>query len=68
MDHFAFRQFTAGILLGISFAYGAAAVWRLHREKKASKHLEFSSRPIELRRDEVVNGVVGLIGKTLVNI
>ncbi|KDR75107.1 hypothetical protein GALMADRAFT_249007 [Galerina marginata CBS 339.88] len=59
------RHVLIGILIGFSFSATTstlAAYYQRRRKEQQSAH--FVPRPIELRSDEVVKGVVGLIGNT----
>lgn len=63
------RHLIYGIVLGFSLTLTVASVRsrlteaeKRKRQKRSGTELEFDERPIELRSDEVVNGVVGLIG------
>ncbi|KLO11751.1 PALP-domain-containing protein [Schizopora paradoxa] len=59
------RQFVYGIVLGISLTYTTTSLISSLRRRRAHDRIsKFSPRPIELRTDDVVNGVVGLIGNT----
>ncbi|KAI0081987.1 PALP-domain-containing protein [Panus rudis PR-1116 ss-1] len=54
-----------GLLLGFSLSLASTSL-ALHLQERKRKRIEqnFEPRPIELRSDEVVNGVIGLIGNT----
>jgi cysteine synthase A len=53
-----------GILLGFSFSLTATSFLLYYREKRQREiATRFKPRPIELRSDEVVQGVAGLIGR-----
>jgi hypothetical protein len=59
------RDLVLGIALGFGFSLSSASLalyWQQTRRRKALTRT--SPRPIELRSDEVVQGVVGLIGNT----
>ncbi|KAF9232672.1 tryptophan synthase beta subunit-like PLP-dependent enzyme [Melanogaster broomeanus] len=62
----AIRQVTYGILIGFTLSISATSIARYWAERKREEQLEkqFSLRPIELRSDEIVHGVTGLIGNT----
>ena len=55
-----------GILAGISLSLTSSSLWKLfdERRRKAAEDrlLELPERPIEVRSDEIVDGVSGLIG------
>lgn len=60
------RFLLSGILLGFSFSLTATSFLLYHREKIQREILSrFKSRPIELRSDEIVQGVTGLIGNPI---
>ena len=57
------RFFVYGILLGFSFSLTATSFVLYFREKRQREILsKFKPRPIQLRSDEIVQGVAGLIG------
>jgi len=57
------RFLVYGILLGFSFSLTATSFVLYFREKKQREIVSrFKPRPIELRSDEIVQGVTGLIG------
>lgn len=59
------RDLLLGLLLGISLSLSstsAALLLQQYRQKQRIKRIP--PRPIELRADEIGNGVVGLIGET----
>ncbi|KAF9792195.1 tryptophan synthase beta subunit-like PLP-dependent enzyme [Thelephora terrestris] len=54
-----------GIFLGFSFSLTATSFVIYHREKRQREVASsFQSRPIELRSDEIAQGLTGLIGNT----
>lgn len=55
-----------GVLIGVSLSYTTLSFTRyLNLRKQRTKQIEtFEARPIELRSDEIVSGVTGLIGNT----
>ncbi|KAG2135823.1 tryptophan synthase beta subunit-like PLP-dependent enzyme [Suillus clintonianus] len=62
----AVRNITYGILIGFTLSITSKSIssyWRSRRRQSLS-HEPFESRPIELRSDEVLHGVTGLIGNT----
>jgi cysteine synthase len=61
------RHLVYGIILGVSLSIASQSIVATvrRRRKKAHEHTYgFEPRPIELRNDEVIQGVVGLIGNT----
>ena len=57
------RPFLYGIILGFSLSLTSASLISYYKSrKKLPSKLNFTERPIELRSDEVVSGVTGLIG------
>jgi hypothetical protein len=61
------RYITYGVIIGASISTGShALVAHIQaRRRKAHEHAHgFEARPIELRTDEVVSGVLGLVGNT----
>lgn len=63
------RQLVYGFLLGLSFSLTSTSLAYLYQSRRrkrleAQAPLQFDPRPIELRSDEVVCGVAGLIGNT----
>ncbi|KIJ06391.1 hypothetical protein PAXINDRAFT_103387, partial [Paxillus involutus ATCC 200175] len=62
----AIRQVSYGILIGFTLSVSVTSIARYWRDRKREERLEnqFSLRPIELRSDEIVRGVTGLIGNT----
>jgi cysteine synthase A len=65
------RPLVLGIVLGISLTISSSAVVQYFQQRRRrialsqSQISELESRPIELRSDEVLNGVIGLIGAAL---
>lgn len=63
------RQLVYGFLLGLSLSLTSTSLAYLYQTRRrkrlqAQAPLQFDPRPIELRNDEVVGGVTGLIGNT----
>lgn len=63
------RQLIYGLLLGLSLSLTSTSLAYLYQTRRrkrleAQAPLEFDPRPIELRSDEIINGVTGLIGNT----
>ncbi|KAF8160706.1 tryptophan synthase beta subunit-like PLP-dependent enzyme [Crassisporium funariophilum] len=59
------RHVLIGVLLGFSFSLTSTSLAFYYQQRKKDRQAKhFSPRPIELRSDEVVRGVVGLIGNT----
>ncbi|KAI0645861.1 PALP-domain-containing protein [Trametes meyenii] len=59
------RYLFYGVLLGLAVSLTTTSVIDyLQQRKRRQAEFIFESRPIELRSDEVVEGVVGLIGNT----
>jgi len=62
------RHVLIGVLLGFSFSLASNAFalyyYQRQRQKKDRLVSNFTPRPIELRSDEIVRGVSGLIGNT----
>ncbi|KAF9050059.1 tryptophan synthase beta subunit-like PLP-dependent enzyme [Panaeolus papilionaceus] len=62
---FATRQLLLGILIGFSLSLTTTEYIRRTQRRKRKEQLEhFTRRPIELRSNEIVDGVAGLIGNT----
>ena len=63
-DKSAARQLSYGVLVGVALSLATSSLLQYYNRKKRENTLlsSFDSRPIELRSDEVVDGVVGLIG------
>jgi len=58
------RRLFLGFILGVSFSWSFTAfkaVYQRRKEERRTAH--YSPKPIELRSDEVVRGVTGLIGE-----
>ncbi|KAI0823424.1 PALP-domain-containing protein [Trametes gibbosa] len=54
-----------GVLVGLALSLTTTSVIAYYQERKRKRaELAFEPRPIELRSDEVVKGVTGLIGNT----
>ncbi|KAF8444978.1 putative cysteine synthase [Boletus edulis BED1] len=62
----AVRQLSYGVLIGFTLSLSATSIAHYYSEHRKQDKLEkqTSSRPIELRSDEIVHGVTGLIGNT----
>ena len=60
----AIRQVSYGILIGFTLSVSATSLasYFLKHRTQAKLEQETLSRPIELRSDEIVRGVTGLIG------
>lgn len=57
------RHVLIGVLLGFSFSITTTSLAGYLRQRKKERQAAiFAPRPIELRSDEIVKGVVGLIG------
>ena len=57
------RHLTYGILLGFSLSVTATSLALYYRDRKQRQLISrFEPRPIELRSDEIIDGVTGLIG------
>lgn len=56
-------QLLYGVAIGVSFSLStlALAMW-YYNSKSFRSSSKFDSRPVQLRSDEIVNGVTGLIG------
>jgi cysteine synthase A len=57
-----FKHLFLGFLLGFAFSASSLSLSRYLKLKKRRQVEKFESRPIELRSDEIVSGVAGLIG------
>lgn len=61
----ALRWIFYGVLLGFSLSVTSTSLALYFQDRKRKRiEKQFEPRPIELRSDEVVNGVTGLIGNT----
>ncbi|KAF8971102.1 PALP-domain-containing protein [Flammula alnicola] len=59
------RHVLIGVLIGFSFSLTSTSFAVYYQQRKKERQIShFAPRPIELRSDEVVKGVVGLIGNT----
>ncbi|KAI0929846.1 hypothetical protein AcV5_006703 [Taiwanofungus camphoratus] len=59
------RHVFYGILIGVSLSLTSTSVALYYQERKRERlSRQFEARPIELRSDEVIKGVTGLIGNT----
>lgn len=63
------RHLLLGLVIGLSLGLSSTSLLSLYRSRKRveedSELPDLSQRPIEVRTDEVVKGVSGLIGNTL---
>lgn len=66
----ALRQLVYGVVLGfsLSLATTSLTLWYQARQRERQRRItegqfEYEPRPIELRSDEIVRGVTGLIGE-----
>ncbi|KIM45342.1 hypothetical protein M413DRAFT_338217 [Hebeloma cylindrosporum] len=59
------RHVLIGVLIGFSFSVTSTSFAVYYQQRKRERQIaNFSARPIELRSDEIVKGVAGLIGNT----
>ncbi|KAF9010613.1 PALP-domain-containing protein [Cyathus striatus] len=59
------RHILYGMLIGFSLSLTSTSLLMLyHQRKRRRASANFTPRPIELRSDEIVSGVTGLIGNT----
>ncbi|KAF8198071.1 PALP-domain-containing protein [Pholiota molesta] len=59
------RHVLIGVLIGFSFSITSTSLAVYYQQRKKERQIkQFAPRPIELRSDEIVNGVPGLIGNT----
>ncbi|OCH88640.1 PALP-domain-containing protein [Obba rivulosa] len=60
------RQVVLGVVLGFSLLLTSTAVVQSYGQRRRKRDIapSFEPRPIELRTDEIVDGVAGLIGNT----
>lgn len=57
------RHFFYGIIIGFSLSLTSTSIALWYQERKQQRlSKQFTARPIELRSDEILNGVTGLIG------
>jgi hypothetical protein len=57
------RHVLIGVLIGFSFSITSTSLAVYYHQRKKERQIkQFAPRPIELRSDEIVNGVPGLIG------
>ncbi|KAJ8072334.1 Cysteine synthase 2 [Marasmius tenuissimus] len=64
-SHSTFRHLFYGALIGFSLSVTTSSLLAYYRAQKDERDVSrFEPRPIELRRDEVLSGVTGLIGNT----
>lgn len=63
------RHLLLGLVIGLSLGLSSTSLLSLYRSRKKveedSELPDLSQRPIEVRTDEVVKGVYGLIGRVL---
>ena len=55
------RSLFLGFILGFSFSWSFKTILQRRKQERHIPH--FSPKPIELRSDEIVHGVTGLIGE-----
>lgn len=63
------RHIFYGILIGVSLSFSSTSLALYYHNKRredAEKAVESVPRPIELRSDEILDGVTGLIGMDLI--
>lgn len=63
------RHIFYGILIGFSLSFSSTSLafyYHNKRREDAEKEIESVPRPIELRSDEILDGVTGLIGMDLI--
>ncbi|KAF9482225.1 PALP-domain-containing protein [Pholiota conissans] len=59
------RHLIIGVLIGFSFSITSTSFAVYYQQRKKERQVQhFAPRPIELRSDEIVDGVSGLIGNT----
>ncbi|KAL1753113.1 tryptophan synthase beta subunit-like PLP-dependent enzyme [Schizophyllum commune] len=61
------RHLLYGLVLGASLPLAARSIATYHRRRRRARiaaQTEFEERPIELRSEEILSGVAGLIGNT----
>ncbi|KAL0579050.1 Cysteine synthase 2 [Marasmius crinis-equi] len=64
-SHSTLRHLFYGVILGFSLSVTASSALSYYRARREERELsQFEPRPIEIRRDEVLSGVAGLIGNT----
>lgn len=57
------RHIFYGIIIGFSLSLTSTSIALWYQERKQERlSKRFEARPIELRSDEILNGVTGLIG------
>ena len=57
------RHVLIGVLIGFSFSLTSTSLAVYYQQRKRERQIgNFSARPIEVRSDEIVKGVAGLIG------
>lgn len=60
----ALRQLVYGVFIGVSLSFTSVAIAQWFKTRKPQyDESKLSLRPIEIRTDEIVNGVAGLVGK-----
>ena len=61
--HTTARHIFYGIIIGFSLSLTSTSIALWYQERKQERlSKRFEARPIELRSDEILNGVTGLIG------
>lgn len=61
-----YRNFVLGILVGFSVSLTSTVLLNSYNDRRRNKTVQdYPARPIEIRSDEIVDGVVGLIGMGL---
>ncbi|KAF9497988.1 PALP-domain-containing protein [Pleurotus eryngii] len=61
----AIRQILYGVILGVSLSIASTSLAVYYQARKRERRAaQYQPRPIELRREEVLSGVTGLIGNT----
>ncbi|TRM70272.1 tryptophan synthase beta subunit-like PLP-dependent enzyme [Schizophyllum amplum] len=61
------RHLLYGLVLGVSIPLATRSIAMYHRRRRRERiaaQTEFETRPIELRSEEILSGVAGLIGNT----
>ena len=63
------RHIFYGIIIGFSLSLTSTSIALWYQERKQERlSKQFEARPIELRSDEILNGVTGLIGAYCVRV
>ncbi|KZT10918.1 PALP-domain-containing protein [Laetiporus sulphureus 93-53] len=64
-DRIAVQHILYGIIIGFSLSLTSTSLALWYQERKRDRFVRrFEARPIELRSDEIIKGVTGLIGNT----